>query len=98
MSVRILAADTHAQRAEEIMQGLTDGIVHVIAVEVYDAPGVRIATKADAARHDTDEGSPIGIWVVGPSEAVYDALAEHGWEDYTLQYEAGFEGDKLPED
>lgn len=97
MTVRTLVPDTDSQRVEEIMNGMTDGILHVIAVEVYDTPGARRATASEARRLQVDEGQILGTWVVGRAEEVYAHLAAKDWTDYSLQYEAGWEGDTLPD-
>lgn len=82
--LRHYTATTDPGRIEDRLDQMSDGVTHMIAVEVFDAPAA--VTRAEAG---DPGGYTIGPWVLGPADEVYAYLAERGWEDWAEQYSTG---------
>lgn len=88
MTLRHLSVDTDAAHVSRMIDDETDGTFEVVAVEIFDHP---------TSRHSKLHDGTIGPWVLGPRNAVERWLAQHGYEDYTVQYSAGRDPDHFHE-
>ena len=83
MTVRWFPRSESAGKIDHHLTAMTDGLVLVVAVEVFDHPESKIATHGDA------KGTVTGPWCLGPEDAVRAGLAAQGYEDFAIQASAG---------